>query len=139
MDSKVAVSPASLLEVITVAQRDLARRVAGVLTPEGFTVDQWRILRALADGAGHPMGELAESLRIPNPTLTRSVDGLVDQSLVYRRQAVQDRRRLDVHLARQGHARLVRLDALVKAQEVAACATPEFAGLVMAVGQSVST
>ena len=139
MDRTAVVDAASLLEAITVAQRDLARRVAGVLSPEGFTVDEWRILRALADGAGHPMGELAESLRIPNPTLTRSVDGLADRSLVYRRQATDDRRRLHVHLARQGHARLARLDALVASHDAALCDTSELRELAAVLGKLSAT
>ena len=117
MDSASAVTATSLLQAVTVAQRELARRVVTVLAPEGFTVDQWLVLRRLADGAGHSMGGLAEALLIPNPSLTRCVDALVDQGLVYRRQDPEDRRRLTVHLARQGKARLARLDALVAAQE----------------------
>jgi DNA-binding MarR family transcriptional regulator len=129
VDSTVTATGISLLEALTVAQRDAARRVADVLAPEGFTVEQWRILRALGDGAGHAMGELAAALRIAGPTLTRLVDGLVDQSLVYRRQATEDRRRLSVHLARTGRTRLALLDALVAAQEEAVRATPEWQAL----------
>lgn len=130
MDSRTDVTTTSLLEAITVAQRELARRVVTVLAPEGFTVDQWLILHTLAGGAGHSMGELADALMISNPTLTRCVDALVDQSLVYRRQDADDRRRLGVHLARQGQARLTRLDALVAAQETISTTTPEWARLV---------
>ena len=137
MDSTGATAPSSVLEALTVAQRDAARRVAAVLAPEGFTVEQWRVLRALADGAGHAMGELAAALRIPGPTLTRLVDGLADESLVYRRQSVPDRRRLSVHLARAGRARLELLDALVAAQEEALRASSEWRALARLVGRSV--
>ena len=125
----------SLVEVLTIAQRQVARGLATVLAEEGFTVDQWRILRALADGTGHPMGELAESLMIPHPTLTRFVDGLVDNSLVYRRQAPEDRRRVTVHLARQGQARLSRLNALVAAHEAALRDTHEWPELARLIGE----
>lgn len=130
MDSTTDLTTTSLLEAVTVAQRELARRVVTALAPEGFTVDQWLILHTLAGGAGHSMGELADALMMANPTLTRCVDALVDQSLVFRRQDAEDRRRFTVHLARQGHARLVRLDALVAAQEAIATTTPEWARLV---------
>lgn len=133
MDRTTAVTTTSLLGAVTVAQRQLARRVVAALAPEGFTVDQWLILHTLTGGAGHSMGELADALMIPNPTLTRCVDALVDQSLVFRRQDAEDRRRLTVHLARQGRARLARLDALVAAQEDMATSTPEWARLVKAV------
>ena len=129
MDSTTAVTTTSLLGALTVAQRELARRVVTVLAPEGCTVDQWLILHTLADGAGHTMGELADVLMIANPTLTRCVNALVDQSLVYRRQDAEDRRRLSVHLARQGRARLTRLDALVAAQEAVSTSTAEWGRL----------
>lgn len=133
VDSTSAVTTASLVGAVTVAQRQLARRVVTALAPEGFTLDQWLILHTLAGGAGHSMGELAEAVMIPNPTLTRCVDALVDQSLVFRRQDAEDRRRLTVHLARRGHARLARLDALVAAQEAVTTSTPEWGRLVDAV------
>lgn len=139
MDSTAAVATTSLLEAVTVAQRELARRAITVLAPEGFTLDQWLVLRALADGAGHSMGELADALKIANPTLTRCVDALVDQSLVYRRQDAEDRRRLSVHLARQGQARLLRLDALVAAQEATSGGSPEWRALTAAVGDFSAT
>jgi DNA-binding MarR family transcriptional regulator len=108
-----------LVELLTFAQKRVARQVGAALAEEQFTVDQWRILRALADGAGHSMGELAELLAIPNPTLTRLTEGLVDLGLVYRRQADDDRRRAVLHLSRQGQARLTRLNAVVVAAESA--------------------
>ena len=112
-------SALSLVELLTVAQRRVARGLAQALAEEGCTLDQWRVMRALADGQGHLMGELAEALQIPQPTLTRLMDGLVDSSQVYRRQAGGDRRKVAVHLSRKGQARLVRLDALVQAHEAA--------------------
>lgn len=130
MDATVTAPPSSLLEALAVLHRVADGQVAAALAPEGFTVDQWRVLRSLADDAGQTMGALAASLRIPAPSLTRLVDGLVDRSLVYRRQATEDRRRLTVHLARAGRARLATLDALVEAQESALRAAPEWAALV---------
>lgn len=130
MDGTVTAPASSVLEALAVLHRVADGQVAGVLAPEGFTVDQWRVLRALAADAGQTMGGLASTLRIPAPSLTRVVDGLVDRSLVYRRQSTQDRRRLTVHLARAGRARLATLDALVEAQESALRASPEWAALV---------
>ena len=139
MDSTAAITTTSLLEAVSVAQRELARRVVSVLAPEGFTVDQWLVLRTLADGAGHSMGELADALMISNPTLTRCVDALADQGLVYRRQDAEDRRRMSVHLARQGQARLARLDAVVAAQEAMATSTPEWGRLLAVLSDRSAT
>lgn len=126
--TQVATEP-SLVEALTVAQRQVARALGTVLAEEGFSVDQWRVLRTLGDGLGHLMGELAERLQMPHPSLTRMMDGLVDSSLVYRRQAPDDRRRVSVHLSRQGRAKLDRLSALVAAQEDALRASPEWTAL----------
>ena len=139
MDSTVTVTTSSLLGAITVAQRELARRAVTVLAPEGFTLDQWLVLRTLADGAGQSMGELADALMISNPTLTRCVEVLVDRGLVYRRQDAGDRRRTSVHLARQGRARLDRLDGLVAGQEALATTTPQWRQLVDAISDCGAT
>jgi len=119
-----AVSP---VELLTVAQRLAARGLAAALAEDGSTVEQWRVLRALGDGEGHLMGELAGALLIAQPTLTRLVDGLVDHALVYRQQSVVDRRRVAVHLSRQGQARLARLDAIVAAHQQALRSSPAWA------------
>ena len=110
-------------------QRQASRGLTAALAEDGCTLDQWRVLRALDDGDGHLMGELAESLLIAHPTLTRVVDGLVDGGLVYRRQSSVDRRRVAVHLSRQGRVRLARLDALVRAHEDALRSDPLWAHL----------
>ncbi len=117
----------SPVELLTVAQRLAARGLAVALAEDGSTVEQWRVLRALADGEGHLMGELAGALLIAQPTLTRLVDGLVDHALAYRQQSVVDRRRVAVHLSRQGRVRLVRLDAIVAAHQRALRSSPEWA------------
>jgi DNA-binding MarR family transcriptional regulator len=114
-----------LVEVVTLAQRRLSRDLAVAFLEEGSSLDQWRILRALADGEGHSMGELAESLQVPHPTLTRLVDGLGDSGDAYRRSAEDDRRRVVVHLSRRGRERLDRLDALVTAHQSALRASAE--------------
>ena len=80
------------------------------LAAEGVTVEQWRILRALSDGHGHSMGDLAEAVLMPHPTLTKAVDRLVDDALVYRRQDAADRRRVAVYLSDRGRDLLARLD-----------------------------
>jgi hypothetical protein len=65
-------------------------QVSGTLTvrlrPLGLQVDEMRLLRALKAGDGRPMGELAEELVISGPTLTKMVDRMVSDNLVYRRR-----------------------------------------------------
>jgi DNA-binding MarR family transcriptional regulator len=117
----------SLVETLVLAQRRAVRGLAARLADDGCTLDQWRVLRALDDDEGHLMGELADSLQIAQPTLTRVVDGLVDSAWVYRRPSLEDRRRVAVHLSRQGRVRLGRLDAIVRAHEDALRASPDWA------------
>jgi DNA-binding MarR family transcriptional regulator len=56
------------------------------------------------------MSDLAEAVLMPHPTLTKAVDRLVDNALVYRRQDVADRRRVAVYLSDLGSALVARLD-----------------------------
>jgi len=130
VDQRLTAPPTAapgLVEFVMMTQRRLSRGLSAVLAEESFTVEQWRIMSALADGEGHLMGELAESRLIPHPTLTRIVEGLVDDGLVYRRISKADRRRVAVYLSRRGQERVVRLNARVSAQERALEADPEWA------------
>ena len=67
-----------------------------------------------------------EALQIAQPTLTRVVESMVDAAWIYRRPSAEDRRRVAVHLSRQGRVRLSRLDAIVKAHEDALLASPDW-------------
>ena len=119
----------SLVETLVLAQRRAVRGLAARLADDGCSLDQWRVLRALRDGEGHLMGELAGSLQIAQPTLTRVVDGLVDSAWVYRRPSLADRRRVAVHLSPRGGDRLARLDAIMEAHEAALRTSPDWADL----------
>ncbi|MDH2425033.1 MarR family transcriptional regulator [Sphaerisporangium sp. TRM90804] len=101
----------SLAYLLSRAERSVNRALAAALSGENVTVDQWRILQALADGRGHSMGDLAEAALMPHPTLTKAVDRLVDQALVYRGHDPTDRRKVAVFLANRGSELLGRLDA----------------------------
>jgi len=92
------------------ADRAVHHGLAEALVAEGVSVEQWRILRALSDGRGHTMGDLAEAALMPQPTLTKAVDRLVDGALVYRRQDDVDRRRVAVYLSDRGRGLVTRLD-----------------------------
>ncbi|MBB4966970.1 MarR family winged helix-turn-helix transcriptional regulator [Saccharothrix violaceirubra] len=109
---------ADLVDLLTRAQRALARDLGTVLEEEGVTVDQWRVLRELSTG-GRTMGDLAMAVEIPHPTLTRLVDALVDSAFLYRSQSPTDRRKVAVHVSDPGRAKLDRLEALAAAHEQA--------------------
>lgn len=106
-----------LVDALTSVQRMLARDLATRFEDERSTLEQWRVMRALADAPGLSMGEIAAALEIPQPTLTRVVDSLVDSALLYRTQSAEDRRKVSVHLSTLGRPKLARLDALAAAHE----------------------
>jgi DNA-binding MarR family transcriptional regulator len=101
---------AHLTYLLSEAERQLTRHLAAELAPEGVSVEQWRILRALSDGHGHSMTDLAEAVLMPHPTLTKAVDRLVEEAVVYRRQDTTDRRRVAVFLSGLGRDLVTRLD-----------------------------
>ncbi|MGY1631981.1 MarR family winged helix-turn-helix transcriptional regulator [Geodermatophilus sp. SYSU D01186] len=113
----------SLVELLTVAQRRVARGVTAALADDGATLDVFRVMRCLAAEPGRSMGELVAALSLPAPTLTRLVDGLVDAAEAYRLPDPDDGRRVRVHLSARGRTRLARLEGLVRAHEDALAAT----------------
>jgi DNA-binding MarR family transcriptional regulator len=88
--------------VLSHAERRLVQRLAALLAEEGCSVEQWRVLSAVADEGGLPMTEIAEYALLPAPSLTKLVDRMVADNLVYRRPDPGDRRRVLLHLAARG-------------------------------------
>jgi DNA-binding MarR family transcriptional regulator len=99
-----------LAYLLSEAEHRVNRGLAEALAVEGMSVEQWRILRALSVGHGYSMGDLALAVLMPHPTVTKAVDRLIDDALVYRRQDEVDRRRVAVFLAERGQDVVRRLD-----------------------------
>lgn len=108
---------ARLADLLSRAEWQIARKIERALEPSGLSIEQWRVLSHLSDGAGHPMSEIARQTLMPPPTLTKLVDRLVDRSLVYRRADPADRRRVLVCLSDRGRAQHSELDAIVREEE----------------------
>ncbi|WP_019057154.1 MarR family winged helix-turn-helix transcriptional regulator [Streptomyces prunicolor] len=96
-------SPA-LAHLLSHAERRLGLRMTAVLAEENCSVEQWRVLSVIADGKGHPMTEIADQVLMPAPSLTKLVDRMVADNLVYRRPDRADRRRVLLHLTARGRA-----------------------------------
>ncbi|WP_158542841.1 MarR family winged helix-turn-helix transcriptional regulator [Phytoactinopolyspora halophila] len=112
------------------------------LDEAGIGREQWQILRMLADGEGHAMGEVSDMFGLPGATATRLVDSLAQRMLVYRRHDELDRRRVLIYLAEPGRTMLdhVQSSMLGRADALLAGIDPgERAELVRLLGRAVST
>jgi MarR family transcriptional regulator, organic hydroperoxide resistance regulator len=119
MPAAPARQPEGLMQRLTRAERLLGRRLTAIVNAEGHTLDAWRVISLLADGAGHHMTEIAEHAFLPPGTLTKLIDHLVEDNLVYRRVDDIDRRRIRAHLTPRGQ----RLHQRVSQQVDASLAT----------------
>lgn len=99
------------------ANREINRQLESRLRKEGVPVEQWRVLTILSDGKGHSMGELADAVLLNHPTLTKMIDRMVSDALVYRVQDPSDRRRVLMHLSDRGKTLAKRLTSLAQRQE----------------------
>jgi DNA-binding MarR family transcriptional regulator len=99
------------------AERLLSGWTSALLAQERCTLEEWRVLKILADGRGHTMTEIAELAMLPAPTLTKLMDRMVSAALVYRRADDRDRRRVLAYLAGHGRARHERAAARLAAAE----------------------
>ncbi|MBK5996322.1 MarR family winged helix-turn-helix transcriptional regulator [Streptomyces microflavus] len=112
----MARQPQDLLHLLTRAERLAARRIQSVLDAFGCSVDAWRVLDLLSGDEGRTMTSLAEDAALPAPTLTKIVDQLVDQNLVFRRVDPADRRRVLAQLTPRGLRRRRELSRAVRAE-----------------------
>ncbi|MFI0897493.1 MarR family winged helix-turn-helix transcriptional regulator [Streptomyces sp. NPDC020983] len=113
--------------VLSRAERRVVARQARLLADEGCSVEQWRVLSAVAGSGGLPMSEIADHALMPAPSLTKLVDRMVADNLVHRRADPGDRRRVLLHLAPRGRALYERAAARVAA---------DHAGLLEALGDT---
>lgn len=80
-----------------------ALRIQG-WSEDGLTIPQMRLLWALRDDDGLPVGALAEQLGVNPSTITGHVDRLVRQGLVRREEDAADRRIVRNYLTADGAA-----------------------------------
>lgn len=113
-DSRVGLS-----ELLSRVESQATGRLAELLAGADIGVEEWRVMTLLSDGLGHPMTETAQSVMLPAPTVTRLIDRMVADNLVYRRADEWDRRRLLVYMTDRGRALYERLKPLVSRHEQA--------------------
>lgn len=96
-----------------ILEEDLARR----LQAGGLAVEQFRVLQALEQDGALPMGELAARVLVEPATLTKIIDRMVRENLVFRLPDDKDRRKVRVALAPAGVAMCKKLLSVAGAHE----------------------
>ncbi|APX24381.1 MULTISPECIES: MarR family winged helix-turn-helix transcriptional regulator [Salipiger] len=81
-------------------EEDLTKR----LQSNGIAVEQYRVLKSLEEEGPLPMGRLAEKVLVEPATLTKIIDRMVREGLVFRVPDEKDRRKVRVALSASGVA-----------------------------------
>jgi DNA-binding MarR family transcriptional regulator len=110
MDESVAEPhPMSLAVLLRHAEGQIRNRLQPSLDEVGLSLDHWRILSVLQGRPGLRMTSIAEFAMVPNATLTRHVDLLVEHGLIVRRIDAADKRRVVAALSQRGESLVARL------------------------------
>jgi DNA-binding MarR family transcriptional regulator len=106
-----------LAYLIATVNRQLEDELEETLRPEGLPIEQFRIINALASSNGRSMRDLASLVLVDPSSLTKIVDRMVTESLVYRAVAPNDRRRILIFLAPKGRALKNKLKGVLGEQQ----------------------
>ena len=80
-----------------------------------FDRQRWRILASLSDYDKVPIGKLARTVLMKQPTLTKILDRMEDENLLKRVHSKEDRRSVKIAITEVGRQKIAAL--LVKAKE----------------------
>lgn len=107
----------SLAVLLRHAESRIRDSLQPALDEVGLSLDHWRILSVLHGCPGLRMTSLAAAAVVPNATLTRHMDVLVEHGLIVRRIDAADRRSVVAALSPRGDALVGRLSAAEVAVE----------------------
>jgi DNA-binding MarR family transcriptional regulator len=99
----------NLTYLVTKTYRLLQHRLEDRMQKAGGSVEQWRVLYELRDRGGRSMGELATTVLMNHPALTKLIDRMVANGLVHRAPDQNDQRRVLVFSTDRGTALLEKL------------------------------
>jgi len=102
-----------VIEMLERIEQTVTATVMPAVAGEGISRDGWRVLLLLLARGGRTMGEIATYTELPPATATRTVDKLVESGLAHRRPDPVDRRRVLVHLAKNGRDVIERVSGQV--------------------------
>lgn len=106
-----------LTYLVAKAHRLLHSRLEEAMQEAGVSVEQWRVLDELRDREGRSMGELAATVLMNHPALTKMIDRMVANGYVHRAPDAADQRRVLVYMTDRGAALLETLTRMAKANE----------------------
>jgi len=106
-----------LAYIIAMVNKRLEDELEERLRPAGVPIEQLRILELLQNSDGRSMGDLAQRALIEPTTLTKIIDRMVSDGVVYRTPDPNDRRRVLIRLAAGGKALFKRLDRITISQQ----------------------
>jgi DNA-binding MarR family transcriptional regulator len=106
-----------LAYLIASLNRQLENELEERLRPGGVPIEQFRILDVLNASEPAAMGEIASQSLIEPPTLTKIIDRMIADGLVYRGPDPNDRRRVLIMTAAGGKTLFKRLRGVSSAQE----------------------
>lgn len=99
----------SLAYLLAQANRIVSTSLERLLSREGASLEQWRVLEVLSDEQGRSMGELAQLVLMNHPALTKLMDRIVSRGWVHRTTDPADSRRVLVYITDAGLALAARL------------------------------
>jgi MarR family transcriptional regulator, organic hydroperoxide resistance regulator len=99
------------------ANRQVHQQLDEKFRDEGVPVEQWRILKLLVEKNGRSMSDLTHAALLNHPTLTKMIDRMVSDALVYRRPDPKDGRKVLIFVAERGRALNDRLNRLANMRQ----------------------
>ena len=105
-NNKIKYTERSVAIACTRGREAIVKRFKPLLAREGFTEQQWRMMRVLYDYAPIQLAELCKLCCIHKVSMTRIVRTLIDRGLVSRERHCTDKRAYVVSLTPEGRALL---------------------------------
>ena len=102
---------------MSAATRNYRARIGGMLSSIGLHAGQEGVLKALDRRDGQSMTELASTLGVQPPTVTKMVGRLTTKSYVERRDSQSDGRLAHVHLTDSGRGAIKQINRMLKRVE----------------------
>lgn len=101
-----------LAYLLAQANRQIHKQLDEEFSDEGVPVEQWRILSLLSEKNGRSMSDLTQAALLNHPTLTKMIDRMISNALVYRRADPKDGRRVLIFISDHGRTVNERLNRL---------------------------